>query len=443
MMKKGKKSLSEKLVYNNKFVMLISVTLAIIIWASVKINYSTDITRVVSDVRISLNTSMSSETGYKYFVDEEQLYVDVEISGKAYNINSNVIDKEDIIVTASEVYVDSAGYKLLSLSARVEGGNTGAAQIVSVIPSTIAVYYDREVTDTFNVEAQITNDTSTLVADSYIFSDLIASKKTVEITGPETVLSQLDKVIFSATADSDLLPLTENTSLKAEVKYSFNGTADAYYLSCPELENDAPKVTVVVKAQKTIPTAIKYVNQPSAYTADDSNITISPEEVKILGSTGNNENRYLVQTIDFRKISNGKNIFEFSAEETQSNDKLIDEIEVFTVTIDFSHLSSTRFNPAECTMVSVGDDDSYEYTLDFSSAENKEITVIGPRDSLSLLSAKDIQLEIDAEALARARSGGQIVEISNISIQSEQKNDCWIYGTYTATLIATPKTVTE
>lgn len=439
MMKKGKKSLSEKLIYNNKFVMFISVALAIIIWASVKINYSTDITRVVSDVRISLNTSMSSETGYKYFVDEEQLFVDVEISGKAYNINSNVIDKEDIIVTASEVYVDSAGYKLLSLSARVEGGNAGSAQIVSVIPSTIAVYYDREVTDTFNVEAQITNDTSTLVAEDYIFSDLLPSKKTVEITGPESVLSQLEKVIFSATADSASLPLTENTALKAEVKYSFTGTADAYYLSCPELEKDTPKVTVVIKAQKTIPTAVKYVNQPSAYTPEDNNITISPEEVKILGSTGSNENRYLVQTIDFREISNIKNVFEFTSEETQSNDTLIDEIESFTVTIDFSHLSSKRFNPTECTMVSVGEDDGYEYSLDFSNAENKEITVIGPRESLSLLSEKDIQIEINTDALTKARSGGQVVEISNISIQSEQKNDCWIYGTYTATLIATPK----
>ena len=103
MMKKGKKSLSEKLIYNNKFVMLVSVVMAVAIWVSVKVNYSTEITRFVKDVRISLNTSMSEQTGYKSFIDEEELYVDVEISGKAYDINSNVIGQDDIIVTESEV----------------------------------------------------------------------------------------------------------------------------------------------------------------------------------------------------------------------------------------------------------------------------------------------------------------------------------------------------
>ena len=436
-MKKGKKSLSEKLIYNNKFVMLVSVSLAIIIWVSVKINYSTDITRVVSDVRISLNTSVSSETGYKYFVDEDKLYVDVEISGKAYDINSNVISKDDIIVTASEVYVDSAGYKVLSLSARVEGN--GSAQIVSVIPSTVAVYFDREVTDTFNVEAQLTNDPLTVVDENYLFSALIPSKKTVQVTGPETVLSQLEKVYFTATADNSILPLAENTALNATVKYEFNGTADAYYLKCPELEKDTPKVTVVIKEQKTIPTAIKYVNQPSVYTASDDNITIDPATVKILGSTSSKENRYLVETVDFRTLSNKKNVFKYTSEEAQSSDKLVDDIEIFTVTIDFSHLSSKRFDPAACSVIYVGTDDSYDYFLDFSGFDNDEITVIGPRTSLSQLTAESIQIEVDADDLSAARSGSQIIEISNISIQSEQKNDCWVYGSYTAELTATPK----
>ena len=436
-MKKGKKSLSEKLIYNNKFVMFVSVSLAIIIWVSVKINYSTEITRVVSDVRINLNTSMFSETGYKYFVDEEQLYVDVEISGKAYNINPNVISKDNIIVTASEVYVDSPGHKLISLNARIDGGN-GTAQVVSVNPSSIAVYYDREVTDVFNVEAQITNNPDTLVNEDYIFSGLIPSKSTVEITGPETVLAQLEKVYFSATADKSELPFKENTALDAVLKYEFNGNADAYYLSCPAFSKENPKVTVVVKAQKTIPTAIKYVNQPSAYTASDDNIRIDPETVRILGSTGSKENRYLVETVDFRTLSNKKNVFEYTCDETQSADKLIDNIETFTVTIDFSDLSSKKFDPEGCTVVYVGRDDSYEYKLDFSGFENESITVIGPYDSLAALTAESIQIEINADVLTRAIDNSQTVEISNISIQSEQKNDCWIYGTYNATLTATP-----
>ena len=438
-MKKAKKGLTEKLIYNNKFLAFISVVIAIAIWASVKINYSTDTARVVSDVRVTLSTVASEETGYKYFVDEEQLYVDVEISGKAYNINSNVISKDDIIVTPTEVYVDSAGYKVLSLSARFASGKgNGTAQIVSVVPSTIAVYYDREITDTFNVEAVLTNAPETVVGEEYIFSGLVASKKTIDITGPETVLSHLEKVYFTATADKDMLPLSETTALDAVLKYDFDANVDSYFLSCPELEKAPPTVTVVVKAQKTIPTAIKYVNQPEAYTSSDSNIRINPEEVKILASTSTNENRYLVETIDFRQLSNKKNVFEFTCEETQSADKLIDDTENFTVTIDFSDMSSRSIDPAGCTVVYVGEKEGYSYSLDLTAGELDDIILIGPADRLAQLTPEDIQIEIDAESLD-AESGAQTVEVSNISIQSEQKYDCWIYGTYTVTVLVEKK----
>lgn len=443
MMKKGKKSLSEKLIYNNKFVMLVSVTLAIAIWVSVKINYSTDITRVVSDVRISLNTSMLSETGYKYFVDDEQLYVDVEISGKAYDINSNVISKDDIIVTATETFVDFAGNKQLSLNARIEGGN-GSAQIVSVMPSSITVYYDREVTDTFRAEPRLTNDEETLINEDYLLSGLFVSDNMVEVTGPESVLSQIETVYFTSTVDDSVLPLTKSVSLESQVEYKFKGTVDPGLLRWLKVEGETPKVNVVVKAIKNIPTAIKYINNPSAYKPGDDNVRIDPENVIILASAESSSTSYLVHTINFTELSNKKNEFEYTLSEVQSKEKLSDEsITSFKVTIDFSELSSKKFKPEHCDVIFVGENEGYDYDFDFSTFENEEIIVIGPKDSLSEISAKDIKIEIDVENLIQARNSKKDIEISNISIVSEQKADCWVYGSYTATVTATVKPVVQ
>ena len=46
-MSKSKKSKVESLFYNNKFLMVFSVVMAILLWATVKINYSEELTRVV------------------------------------------------------------------------------------------------------------------------------------------------------------------------------------------------------------------------------------------------------------------------------------------------------------------------------------------------------------------------------------------------------------
>ncbi len=441
-MKKGKKGLTEKLIYNNKFLLFFSIVLAITIWATVKINYSTDIARVISDVKITLSENAEEDSDYKYFVDEDQLYVDVEISGKAYNINSNVINKDDIIVTTSEVYVDSAGYKVLSLNARFANGKgNGNAQIVSVIPSTIAVYYDREITGKFNVKAQLLNDEEGLIDENYIIGDLVAYPKTVEITGPETIVSQLNNVYFQAELDDDLLPLTATKTVSAAVKYEFNGTADSYYLSCPELETNPPTVTITVESQREIPTVIKYINEPSAYSAQGDNITVNPEKVKIQSNANdvNSRTQYIVGTVDFRELSNKVEVLTFKADSTSGFNMLVDDIEEFTVTVDFSDMSRRTIDGSQSRVHFINEKSGYSYNVNFESGGLNAITVIGPAESIEKITQEDIWIEINVSDLDHSQREPQSIEVSNISILSDQAEDCWIYGVYTATVTVAPE----
>ena len=45
---------------------------------------------------------------------------------------------------------------------------------------------------------------------------------------------------------------------------------------------------------------------------------------------------------------------------------------------------------------------------------------------------EDIQVEINVSSLDLEESGEQIVEVSNISIVSEDFEDCWVFGKYKA-----------
>lgn len=438
--KKGK---IESLFYNNKFLMVFSIVLAVVIWASAKINYSADTVRTVSDVKVSLANTLSEGSDYVYFVDDEKLYADVEISGKGYNISTNAVSKDDIVVEAGGTYIDSSGYKLLTLNARIADGVGGDIEILSISPSSIAVYYDRKATYSFNVEAKLRNDIGTLSKGEYIVGQPVASLSTVDITGPATVLNKLQNVYFEAEIPEDSLPLTASTEIEADIKYKFDGSADSKFLTCEgvDSESNPPKVIVPVYIKGKVPTAVKLVNLPAVYTENPPAVKLLPSEVEILYNPKDEEKYEVlyVGTVDFRNISNKVNTIELEIDEQTAANVVDKEIKNFTATIDMSKMSSKTLESAPGKIVYINGDENFNYTVDYTGGNLDEIVIIGPKESLDKITADDIQVEINVSSVNLARSGAQTLDIANISIQSDKVDDCWVYGKYTARVTASMK----
>ena len=213
-MKKIKTDFFEKIFYNNKFLFILSLVLAVALWAIVKINYSGNTNKIITDVKVSIDSSLAQENDFIPFVEDEGLNVDVEVTGKSYNISS--LSKDDIIVEASAGYVDSAGYKVLTLTAR---SSETEVDIASVTPSTITVFFDRKANDAFNVEAKIENGDELQSTDEYYVGKPVPSLNTVNVTGPASVIENLKKVIFTAKVDANLLPLTQTVAVPAEISF--------------------------------------------------------------------------------------------------------------------------------------------------------------------------------------------------------------------------------
>ncbi len=441
-MKDKKKNKLESLFYNNKFLAVFSVILAIAIWASAKINYSAETVRTVSNVKISLENTLSDNSDFIYFVEDENLYVDVELRGKAYNINSSAISADDIVVETNGTYIDSSGYKLLTLSARLANSLGNNVEIVSVSPSTIAVYYDRQATYSFNVEAKLKNDLDTLAEGEFTVGQPVASLSTVDVTGPVTMLNKLKSVYFEAEIDEDKLPLTSSTEVPATIGYKFDGSGESKFLVCTSInsETNLPTVTVPVYVTGKVPAGVKFVNQPSAFDEEQINAKITPDEVEITYNPkdGNKYDVLYVGTIDFRDISNTVNTFEFAVDEKLGASVADKDIKQFTATVDMSHMSRKVLREVPGKIVYLNMDDKYDYAIDFGGGGLNSIVLIGPEESLDKITADDIQIEVNVSSLNLTRSGGQTLEVSNISIQSDV-NDCWVYGKYTANVTATQK----
>ena len=434
-MSKTKRSSLEGLFYNNKFLMVFSVVVAILLWASVKINYSADVTRTLSDVKVNISENISLPEDYKVFFGSEDVIVDVEVSGKAYNVNQRALTKDDIIVETASSYIDSAGQRTLNLSAKI-ADTSGATDvnITKITPSSITVYFDKEVTETFNVVAKLENDVKTLATDKFTVGNIVPSMNTVEVKGPANIINKLEKVYFEAALDKAVLPLTATKEVEAEISYVLDRTSDSKYLSCPGINESNPAtVTIPLYVSKEVGASVKFVNQPAIYSEEAPKFTVYPSKVNVLYNSKDEEiENFYVGTVDFSNVSNKVNYFNFEVDE-KTGFSLVDKtITKFTVTLDMSTMASVTLNQTPGKVVFVNQDENYNYALNIEKSELNSITVIGPKEKLDKVTQEDIQVEINVSSLNLEESGEQIVEVSNISIVSEDFEDCWVFGKYKA-----------
>lgn len=437
-MNNSRKSIIERIVFNDRALMVFCVIMAIVIWASVKINYSDEVTRTLSDVKINITASVDEDAELTAFIDETELYCEVTVKGKSYDINSYSLSKDEIIVEATGAYVDSAGYRVLNLSAKTADGGIADIEIMKISPSSISVYYDRKTTDTFNVEAKLGNDLSSLVEGEYAVGQPVPSMNTVDVTGPATILNRLSKVYFTAQIKEDSLPLTASKNLPAKIAFDLENEDEAKYLICEGInsESNPATVTVPVYVTKEVETAVKFVNQPAIFSEKVEAVAISPKTVKISYNPQDGENfdKLYVATIDFSKISNKMNNFEFPVDEKLGVTLVDKEIERFNVSVNMSEMSSKTLDKAPTKVVFLNQDENYNYAVDFENSNLDEIVLIGPKESLQKITADDIQVEINVSSLTVNSRILQKVKVSNISIQSDEIDDCWVYGEYFAVL---------
>ncbi|MBQ7004876.1 MAG: hypothetical protein IJN68_00430 [Clostridia bacterium] len=434
MMKKQaeKKPFSDGLFQNNKLLIIFCFLVSVVLWATVKINYSDDTTRTVSDVKVSLGEG-AQEFGYTAFVDESELVVDVEVMGKAYNINAQALSKDDIVVEASGSFVDSAGYRVVSLSAKIaDTATANNFEITRITPSAITVYYDRKITDTFNVVARIKNS-GTIVKEGFSLGKAAPSLNTVEVSGPATVLAELENVFFDVVIPDDNLPLASTVQLKAELSYPDEISGTTKFLECitVDSETNPATVTIPVYEKKTVPTTVKFINLPEGIEAPG--FEIIPSEVEIIRNPNDvqNTDEFTVATIDFRKLDNTENVFTVPIDQNNLAVRLTDKsITEFEVSVDMSGYEKTTLSYTLANVMFLNKQDGMVYSLG-TGGNLDTITVIGPESSLAALTSDDIRIEINVSALNNSRTSGQLLD-ANISLGNSEITDCWVYGSYQA-----------
>lgn len=150
--RKSKFSL-RKLIYNDKYLIVLSVIAAVVIWIATSINLSPETTKSVTvPVTVDFSGTLAEQLGIQYF-DSTDITVDVTISCQRYLARD--ITADDISASLRTDTVTSAGYQSVQILVSTRG--TDEFSIESYYPTSVAGLYDVYQEQSFPVQLKYTN----------------------------------------------------------------------------------------------------------------------------------------------------------------------------------------------------------------------------------------------------------------------------------------------
>ncbi len=419
---KNKKFSLGKLFFNDRFVLIFSVFAAMVIWIAVAINVSPETERVVKNVKVTIDTknSVPAQLGLKAFGDTEYT-VDVTVVGKKYLVSPTALTADDIVVAAITENVTTAGINTLELKA-TSADHGGEFKITSLSKRNINVYFDVEKTKEFSIKPDIVaSGNFSLTEDGFKTGTPLLSVSTVTVTGPETELSKVNSVVARATVSSTLHAAT---TLDAEVLIlDAKGKESFKYLSM-NYSGDL-SMTVPVVGTKNLGTSVTFKNATNYYlehplpceiTPSSGNFDVSIEEFRVVKTA-------LVGTIDFKELSVSKNTFTFPT--SNLTDIVYNgKASVFSVTVDMTGMEQRKFTVPLKNISIINKVGTDEITI--PDGLNTEVTIVGPAETISLLTTDNIFAEIDLQS--EVLEPGDFVRDARVYTSN---TTCWAYGTYT------------
>lgn len=391
-MKKFKYSL-HGLLNNNKFLLVISLLIAIGIWVTV--SPQRDMT-INCPVTISTKNSSAEKLGLE-IIDGKEQTISVTVLGEWYNISE--LTAEDINISYSFTGVVDPGEYDVAITA-TKANSTADFTIESVTPEKVKVTMDHISTVTYPIEVVTNNITA---EDGLIVGTPIVDneKGEIEITGPATKLKKLDRVVAEINVEETL---SKSKIFTSELKFlNKNGKEiDVTSFTLPYNEVD---VIVPINQTKTVDIEAKFVNLPEAYKAKPVSYTVSQNSIELIGTKEalDKIDKIELDPIDYKELTPTNNEFNMKLN-LPSGVTTSNGVTDVTVTVNVSGFASKTMSISKFNVVNVK-----KSTVATVETEYKSVTVVGPRSVINNIENSDVYIECDMSKSAGS-SGSVTVE---------------------------------
>lgn len=291
-----------KLIYNDKYLIICSVVLAVVIWVATSMNLSPETTKKITvPVTIDFTDTLAGQLGIQYYGNNE-ISVDVKVSCKKYLAKD--IGDDDINASLQISTVTSTGYH--SVPILVTANDDSDFTIESYFPTSVEGYYDIAAETQMPIEINYLNED--FIEDGYVLGTTTLSENNVTLKGPKTYVDSVDKVVADVQFDGKL---TEPQVVELKPKAIDASGREVAYVNVTAFENSLTATIPILKVAE-LPTTVNFLNAP-ANVSDLIDISYSVPSIKVGVLKSSNITSAVIGEIDFASLGSETNVFTFDA----------------------------------------------------------------------------------------------------------------------------------
>ena len=409
----------EKLWGDRRFLLLLSLGIAVLLWLYVTMSVMPNTSTTLSGVPVDFDYDSAKYTTLGLDIVNEPSYtVDLSLSGDGSVLGA--ARASDFVVYPDYSSVKGAGSQTLNLNVKIINPDLENRVTATIERGrrTVDVVFDTILTKTLPVMVE----TSGLhIAEGYSLNKVSSSPSEITITGPSTEVSQVTAVVAPLSMEGELSE-SQLVQVPLEMRDANGKTLDLPYTT---MEDDIVDVTVSVYKQVELPLVVNFINVPSYFDVSTLQYSLSQETLLVSGPERvvNNLTELSVGSFDLSTFSLDKD-YQMNVE---LPDGIVSNENVSSVTLSFdtTGMSERSFNVSQISVINV----PANYQVEVTTKRLNNVVLVGPEEDLEQLSAGSIEARINAEDLQVA-VGTQTVAVQ---IQVPSNPRVFAIGTYTVT----------
>jgi YbbR domain-containing protein len=415
-----KKTKNKKLTDSKTFWVIISFLASITLWAYVSNQYTTTITKTLTNVEVVFTgtDTLAEEQGLG-ISDISADTVSITIRGSRRTIGT--LDSSDVKAVLDVSAITGVGKNSWSYTLTYPSDiNTSSITYVSRTPETISFTVSQIVTRSIPVQAEFTGT----LQEGYYAADIIVDPQSVSVTGPQAYLDTIAKAYVAVTGENVSSTVTSNFEYTLQ-----DETGNDCSTENLTLEQDTVGITMPVYPTKTVPLSVMIIPGGGA-TADNCSIEISPKSVTVAGSE---QSLAQLSTVSIGEV----NLSDFETSKVYTFDIslsngliLVGDNATATVTVTVNGLATQKMDVTNITFKNVPDG----YTAS-TSTKTINVTIRGSAEALAGVTASDIVATIDMANynVDEIESGSEINAAVTFTINNH--TDVGVVGEYSIPVV--------
>ena len=395
---KKKFSLSA-LLHNDRLMIVVSLLIAVVVWAIVSFGPANIQTRTITaTVKIDLTGTSVAGTDDLRVIGEDTFTVNIVVEGTRSVIYG--LDAKDLEIKASLTGIQGPGTSDVPLTVNKVGRASGYT-INSVTPSTVTVNCDYWRSRDFAVEPDLSQlkvadakkqELGNVVMDSFVTDGLT-------LEGPEKVINRVAsvkaRVEKAQTLQTTVKQEARLVALDAEGK-----EVDISDCRFTEISGNTVSMTVPVWVRRTVDLKYTLANVPSGISQNDL-VKLSQSKVTLRGEAQTLDDVAAtvanLGVIDFDHITPDK--AEYTVTLAVPGGVQVLEGNTVTVTLAIDKLATRKIDLQINSVADVTVEKQPDgKTVTLQAQKLSDITLCGPRATINRIKASDLKLTLDASA---------------------------------------------